>query len=151
MKRGFTLIELLVVVLIIGILSSVALPQYNKAVMKAHFTEAVTNVKSLAMAYHMCNLEGGSNCTEMETLVLSLPGESSDTQNFEYTIGFNYDAMACSKKHAGCVCYNFGEELVGSAKDNDVCSSASGNTVDVPKLLNIDSDEEGEHLTCGQC
>ena len=54
---GFTLIELLVVVLIIGVLSSVALPQYQKAVKRARGVEARVALKTWADAVNMYYLE----------------------------------------------------------------------------------------------
>ena len=41
MKTGFTLVELLVVILIIGVLSSIAIPYYFNAVEAARNTEAI--------------------------------------------------------------------------------------------------------------
>ncbi len=72
MKTGFTLIELLVVVLIIGLLAAVALPQYNKAVMKARVAEYEVNLKSIANAAHACKLQKGNDCT-IDELDIDVP------------------------------------------------------------------------------
>lgn len=59
MKKGFTLIELLVVVLIIGILSSVALPQYTIAVEKSRLAEAMTTLNYMQKMIQVDYMETG--------------------------------------------------------------------------------------------
>ncbi len=80
MKKGFTLIELLVVVLIIGILSAIALPQYTKAVEKSRVSEAKIMLKALYENIQLCRLEFGASsdqCTSdiAQNLTIELPGE----------------------------------------------------------------------------
>ena len=72
-KQAFTLIELLVVVLIIGILSAIALPQYQKAVAKAQATQALTMLKSLEQAYKAYYLANGQWATSLDDLDVDIP------------------------------------------------------------------------------
>ena len=85
MKRGFTLIELLVVVLIIGILSSVALPQYTKSVEKSRSTEAVTLLGNLANAEQIYTMNGEGYTNDLELHCKSLFLVNLDTDTVVYT------------------------------------------------------------------
>ncbi len=79
-NRAFTLIELLVVVLIIGILSAIALPQYQKAVIKARYTTLKPLVKALCDAEEVYYLANNAYAAKLADLDLSLP--DTDTVNW---------------------------------------------------------------------
>ncbi len=72
-KQAFTLIELLVVVLIIGILASVALPQYQKAVEKSKATQALTLLKSVGQAALTYQLANGEYPSSFDELAIEIP------------------------------------------------------------------------------
>ena len=67
-KQAFTLIELLVVVLIIGILAAVALPQYQKTVLKSRVAQVIPIVRAVAQAQEVYFLANGEYATSVDEL-----------------------------------------------------------------------------------
>lgn len=72
-NKAFTLIELLVVVLIIGILAAVALPQYQKAVVKSRTAQLYTAINSLGTAVHSYALANGEWPVSFDELDIDFP------------------------------------------------------------------------------
>ncbi len=77
-KKGFTLIELLVVVLIIGILSAIALPQYQVAVAKSRLATVMATTRALKNGQEMLFLANGAYEDSLENMGGALPGGCTD-------------------------------------------------------------------------
>ena len=137
-KGGFTLIELLVVVLIIGILSSIALPQYTKAVEKARATEAMAWLSDYVTAQNIHHMAQGSfsSDTNGADLDIGLPNDSI-LKNFTRTLGAGTATLARkdgsnNKKYNLVVTMSYDEkegrvyakrQCTGASTNSDICQT----------------------------
>lgn len=87
-NQGFTLIELLVVVLIIGILSAVALPQYQVAVEKARLARMLPLFKNIQLARESYRLANGTSTADLDLLDIEVNYNSKTelSNNISYAV-----------------------------------------------------------------
>ena len=99
-KRAFTLIELLVVVLIIGILSAIALPQYNKAVERARATEGIVLTRAILDAQQRYFLANGEYTKDLNDLDIQIPGSAGTPEGHALSVQEN-KYFKCSAASTG--------------------------------------------------
>ena len=106
-NKAFTLIELLVVVLIIGILAAVALPQYQKAVVKSRFASLKHLMKAISDAQETYYLANGTYARTFGELAIDISGTPNTTdtaRTFTWggcSIGTTQDFWSCANSSIG--------------------------------------------------
>ena len=104
LRSGFTLIELLVVVLIIGILAAVAVPQYQKAVMRSRYATLKALAKGIADAEEAYYLANGTYTQEIDELSVDFhqtPTSVSGSTIKRYTFEGMYCEITSDNEDAG--------------------------------------------------
>ncbi len=92
-RPGFTLIELLVVVLIISILAAVAVPQYQKAVLKSRFSSLMPTTQAIRdsqEAYYLTNSKYADEIAKLDVKATSTDDMSIDVGDEEETPELSY-------------------------------------------------------------
>ena len=96
-KQAFTLIELLVVVLIIGILAGVAVPQYQKAVVKSRAGSMLALAASIAAANEVYYLANGQYAGQIRELDINVPNQCISLDSDGYESDTEGESFSCGK------------------------------------------------------
>ena len=90
-KAGFTLLEILIAVLIIGVLTTIALPMYQGAVDKSKWARLLAPARAVSTAQEAAFMNYGGYTANMDDLDVSLP-EGNDMTYTLYTTTNGDDA-----------------------------------------------------------
>lgn len=119
-NKGFTLIELMIVVVIIGILSSIALPSYQQYTMRANRTDGMSAIQMLLDAQERYYADHISYTADLTKLGLSDP---YITPEGKYSI----KAAVCSSAIPLSRCVELtATARGGQVKDGDLVANTQG-------------------------
>ncbi len=143
-KHGFTLIELLAVVVILGILTSIALPQYRKSIQRAEAANALINLKTIfdsAKRYKATHSAWPTSVSQLDVDLYNISSEGNMGE-FQYTFepGFGGNVSAC--------------RLKGNDSDSAYCLQAyyqKNNTRDVYQCLYLSEKYKPLCQSLGTC
>lgn len=78
-SRAFTLVELMIVVAIIGVLSVVAIPSFQRYQLRAKTSEAITNIAAIALTQKAYFADKGSYANATSPVPAIIPGNTRTT------------------------------------------------------------------------
>ena len=149
-KFGFTLIELLTVVLIVGILTAVALPQYRKSIQRAEAANALINLKTIfdsAKRTYTASSQWPARFNQIDAKLLANTGADLSTNSiqsgdFTYTLNNDQTVSACktiNDENGICLVAYF---RYGGRRDVYLCNGA-GRFVPICESLGTESAGSG--------